>query len=67
LRRLTWNLGKPQAYVWVTSQHANLLAGDTGEITSTGIIIPHNRWTPGIPASELLNHWWLTGGDTDFR
>lgn len=67
LRRLTWNLGKPQAYAWITTQHAHLLAGETGEITPTGIIIPHNRWTPGIPAAELLDHWWLMGGDTDFR
>jgi hypothetical protein len=67
LRRLTWSLGKPQAYAWITAQHANLLAGDAGEITPTGIIIPHNCWTPGIPASELLGSWWLMGGDTDFR
>jgi hypothetical protein len=67
LRRLTWTLGKPLAYAWITSQHANLFAGDTGEITPTGIIIPHNCWTPGIPSSELLNRWWLMGGDTDFR
>lgn len=67
LRRLTWNLGKPQAYAWITTQHANLLAGDVGEITPTDIIIPHNRWTPGLPASALLGRWWLMGGDTDFR
>ena len=67
LRRLTWSLGKPQAYSWITRQHAQLLAGDTGEITPTGIIIPHNRWTPGIAASELQDRWWLTSGDTDFR
>jgi hypothetical protein len=67
LRRLAWSLGKPQAYAWITSQNAHLLAGESGEITPTGIIIPHNRWTPGIPASELLNRWWLMGGDTDFR
>ncbi|MDI1230200.1 MAG: bifunctional class I SAM-dependent methyltransferase/GNAT family N-acetyltransferase [Methylobacter sp.] len=67
LRRLTWNLGKPQAYAWITTQHANLLAGETGEITPTDIIIPHNHWTPGLPASALLGRWWLMGGDTDFR
>lgn len=67
VRRLTWNLGKPQAYTWITSQHAHLLAGDTGKIASTGIVIPHNRWTSGIAASEVLDRWWLMGGDTDFR
>jgi hypothetical protein len=67
LRRLTWSMDKSQAYTWITAQHAHLLAGDAGEITPTGIIIPHNRWTPSIPANELLNRWWLTGGDTDFR
>ena len=67
LRRLTWNLGKEQAYSWITRQHAPQFAGDTGEITPTGIIIPHNRWTPGIVASELQDRWWLMAGDTDFR
>lgn len=67
LRRLTWSLGKAQAYAWITTQHAQLLAGETGEITPTDIIIPHNRWTPGIPASELQGRWWLMAGDTDFR
>ena len=67
LRRLTWTLDKPLVYAWITAQHANLLAGDTGEITPAGILIPHNCWTPGIPASELIDHWWLMGGDTDFR
>lgn len=67
LRRLTWSFGKPQAYTWITTQHAHLFAGDTGEITPTGIIIPHNSWTPGIPVSELKDRWWLMGGDTDFR
>ncbi len=64
LRRLTWSLGKSEAYTWITTQNAFLF---DGEITPTGIIIPHNRWTPGIPASELLDRWWLMGGDTDFR
>ena len=67
LRRLTWNLGKSQAYAWITTQNAHLFAGDTGETTPTGIIIPHNCWTPGIPVSELADRWWLMGGDTDFR
>ena len=67
LRRLSWSLGKSKAYTWITRQNAQLFAAATGEITSTGIIIPHNRWTPGIPASELLDRWWLMGGDTDFR
>lgn len=67
LRRLAWHLNKPLAYAWISAQHAKLLAGDTGEIGPTGIIIPHNHLTPGLPASELLNRWWLMGGDTDFR
>ncbi len=67
LRRLTWSLGKSEAYTWITTQNAPLFAANTGKITPTGIIIPHNRWTPGIPASEQLDRWWLMGGDTDFR
>ncbi len=67
VRRLTWNLGKAEAYAWITTQNANLLTGNVGKITPTEIIIPHNCWTPGIPSSELVNRWWLMGGDTDFR
>lgn len=67
LQRLTWHFNKPLAYAWVTSQNAKLLAGHVGEIAPTGIVIPHNNWTPGMPASELLDRWWLMGGDTDFR
>ncbi|MFI3223260.1 MAG: GNAT family N-acetyltransferase [Methylococcaceae bacterium] len=67
LRRLTWSLGKSQAYTWITQQNTSLFITDTGEITMTGIVIPHNRWTPGIPANELLDRWWLMAGDTDFR
>jgi hypothetical protein len=67
LRRLSWRLGKEKAYCWITQQHAQLFAGDTGDIITTGIVIPHNRWTKGIPANELLDHWWLMAGDTDFR
>jgi GT2 family glycosyltransferase len=67
LRRLTWNLGKPRTYAWITMQHAHSLAGDTGEIVPTGIVIPYNRWTPGISADKVMDRWWLMGGDTDFR
>jgi hypothetical protein len=67
LRRLTWSLGKSRAFTWITTQNTSLFANDIGEITATGIIIPHNCWTPGIPANELLDRWWLMPGDTDFR
>ncbi|MDD2759414.1 MAG: GNAT family N-acetyltransferase [Methylomonas sp.] len=67
LRKLAWNLEKPSTYAWITEQHASLLAGGDGDISPTGITIPHNHWTPGISASELKNRWWLMGGDTDFR
>ncbi|MFI3157694.1 MAG: GNAT family N-acetyltransferase [Methylococcaceae bacterium] len=65
--RLAGNLNKALAYSWITAQHAPLLAGETGEITSANIPLPNICWTPGIPATELLNRWWLMGGDTDFR
>ena len=67
LRRLTWNLKKSHASTWITQQNASLFANESGEITSTDIIIPNNCWTPGIPANKLLDRWWLMPGDTDFR
>ncbi|OIQ82016.1 hypothetical protein GALL_362100 [mine drainage metagenome] len=67
LRRVAWGLGKPRVHAWITNQNARLLAGGAGEIASTGITIPHNKWTSGIPASKILDRWWLMGGDTDFN
>jgi GT2 family glycosyltransferase len=67
LRRLTESLGKSEAYTWITLQNCSLFTADVGDISPTGIVIPHNRWTKGIPASELLDRWWLMAGDTDFR
>lgn len=67
LRRLTWSLGKSQAYTWITQQNTYLFIANAGEISPTGITIPHNSWTPGLPASKLLDRWWLMAGDTDFH
>ncbi|MFI3184749.1 MAG: GNAT family N-acetyltransferase [Methylococcaceae bacterium] len=67
MRRLAGNLDKALAYAWITAQHAPLLAGSSGEITPLDIPLPNICWTPGIPASELQDRWWLMGGDTDFH
>jgi hypothetical protein len=67
VRRLACKLNKPLAYAWITSQYAALLAGETGKISPLNIPLPNICWMPGIPASELLDHWWLMAGDSDFR
>lgn len=66
-RRLAWDLGKPVAYLWITNPFAPRLAGPEGTVTPTGIAIPALAWEQAIPPAEIQGHWWLTGGDTDFR
>jgi hypothetical protein len=67
VRRLAWNLDKPQAYAWISSQHAELMAAGSGVISPTEISVPTCAWTQGTAPAELYDCWWLMSGDTDFR
>lgn len=67
IRRLAWTLGKPQAFAWVSAQHAALLATGSGVVSPMEITIPTCAWTPGLPPGELCDRWWLMSGDTDFH
>ena len=67
VRRLAWNLDKPQAYAWISSQHAALLAAGSGVISPMEISVPTCAWTQGTAPGELYDRWWLMSGDTDFH
>lgn len=41
--------------------------GSVDSVSDLGIGISTNAWTAGPSAQELVNHWWLMGGDTDFK
>jgi hypothetical protein len=58
---------KPMHF-WLTSGQLGRVISQTEryDITTTGIQIPCNRWSPGPPTDRLLNAWWLTAGDMDF-
>ena len=66
VRRLTFRLGKPTVYAWITTQHTNLLSGASGTVSPTNIIIAGIDWPLPMPA-DIADHWWLMSGDTDFR
>ena len=67
VRRLAFGLGKPKVYTWITAQHAARLAGSAGTVSPAHIIIPALAWPQATPPAEIDGHWWLMGGDTDFR
>lgn len=41
--------------------------GPSVSVHDLGIGIPINAWTEGPGVAELMNSWWLMGGDTDFK
>jgi hypothetical protein len=66
-RRIAINFGKQKAFAWITAHNATLFAGKSGAIDETGIMIPCNSWPEGVAQDELMDRWWLMGGDSDFK
>jgi hypothetical protein len=67
IRRATHQRGRKRAFLWITQSHARLLESTGPRITPMELMVPANIWTPAATVEELQGHWWLTGGDTDFR
>ncbi len=66
-RRIAIDFGKQKAFAWITAHNATLFAGESGVIDETGIMIPCNSWTEGVTQDQLMDRWWLMGGDSDFK
>jgi hypothetical protein len=55
-------------HFWLTSGQLSRVISQTErfDVTTTGIQLPCNRWSPGPQTERLINAWWLTAGDMDF-
>jgi hypothetical protein len=65
-RRIAATLGQAQLVMWASSILTQYLGGDAS-VSDLGIAIGANTWTPGPGPDELMDKWWLTGGDADFK
>ena len=66
LRRQGAERGLQSLAAWITSGFLDRFPAADRADKPLEIVIPHNIWTPGPPASEMRGSWWLMGGDTDF-
>ncbi len=65
-RRAAASLGANRLIGWVVD-NIRPYFGAAAAVRDLEINVPANAWTAGPPIERLIGHWWLTGGDTDFR
>lgn len=66
-RRHAGKLGKSRLTAWMTRSQLALWRATQPASTDTGVRVPLSVITPGPSPDEVRGHWWLMGGDTDFR
>lgn len=66
-RRVAGMRGATELYCWISEPFAERLRGPDGETRPLDVRIPTSIHAPGPPVAELMDRWWLMGGDTDFR
>jgi hypothetical protein len=59
--------GLQQVYFWIAEASADRICSEEATRHETTMRIPTDCWTGAPQARRLIDHWWLTGGDTDFR
>lgn len=68
--RVANRTGKDRLFAWSSEAGSELLiqaSASPPEIKPLDIWVPANISTPGPSPASLAGHWWLTGGDVDFR
>ena len=65
-RRVAATLGCAQLFAWVVDSCVADFAADA-DIKDLNVPVPGNHWTAGPSHADIAGHWWLTGGDADFR
>lgn len=65
-RRIVASWGIPTLSLWITETFAPLFTQTGGTQHPVDVSIPHGIWYEGPPVTEVKDHWWLMGGDTDF-
>jgi hypothetical protein len=56
-----------ELFMWLTRSQAQLLGGSAPTTKTLQVWVPTNQWVPANYEGRVDGHWWLTGGDTDFR
>lgn len=52
---------------WCSEAVSARIRGHDGQVADLDVLIPTSVRRPGPAPESLQGHWWLTGGDTDFR
>ena len=66
-RRFAGRLGRSAVFTWITTSHADLLAGNGGRGNPLDLVISTSVGPASPAPEEIRGHWWLMAGDTDFR
>ena len=66
-RRFAGRLGRSAVFTWITTSHADLLAGNGGRGSPLDLVISTSVGSARPAPEEIRGHWWLMAGDTDFR
>lgn len=66
-RHITSRMGATKLIAWMTPAVANALERTSAVVSETEVVVPGSQ-VNGLPlGQEPHRHWWLMGGDTDFR
>lgn len=65
-RRAAASLGAERLFGWVVD-NIRPSFGPDATVRDLQVFVPANAWTAGPPIEDLVERWWLTGGDTDFH
>jgi hypothetical protein len=64
-RRAAARLGRERLFAWLTPCASKHFEADV--VTRAGVPVPTIIWGTSPDLEKLRGHWWLTGGDSDFR
>jgi hypothetical protein len=64
-RRVAARLGRRKLFAWLTPAASAYF--DNPAVSPAGVPVPTIIWGASPDLAKLRGHWWLTGGDSDFR
>lgn len=66
-RRICALRGRRSLYLWIGDAHAGHFQVHGAVQREIDLDIPTDGWTGSARAQELVDRWWLTAGDSDYR
>ncbi|MDT8421800.1 MAG: GNAT family N-acetyltransferase [Desulfuromonadales bacterium] len=67
-RRLAGRLGRERLFAWMTESVVEGVGDPHCTVKASGIKVPAFTWKQPVAEPERIRgHWWLMGGDADFR